>query len=140
MKPEIDVPNSARCLAMPPEVVMQLEVFHPAVIYLFGSAALGNVHPQSDIDLAFLPVRACDPVEVFDMANRLAEVLGRHVDLIDLRRASTVMAKEVIRTGRVVAQADPPSRQEFEMLALANYARLNEERQPVLSKLAAIPS
>lgn len=130
--------DSARCLALLPEVVTRLEVFHPAVIYLFGSAVRGNDHPQSDIDLAFLPVDACDPVEVFEMANRLAEVLGRHVDLIDLRRASTVMAKEVVTTGRVVAQADRRSRQEFEMLTLANYARLNEERQPILLKLAAI--
>lgn len=120
--------------------VPMLEVFRPAAIYLFGSMAHGRTHPQSDIDLAFLPLHACDPVQVFEMASRLADLLGRDVDLIDLRAASTVMAKEVMRTGKLLAQSDPARRKDFEMRTLADYARLNEERQPVLLKLAAVHS
>lgn len=122
------------------EIASMLEIFHPSAIYLFGSAARGTTHPHSDADLAFLPPHACDPLEVFEMTNRLADLLGREVDLIDLRSASAVMAKEVIRTGRLLAESDPSRRKEFEMLALANYARLNEERQPILRKLAATRS
>lgn len=118
-------------------VVSLLEVFQPATIYLFGSASMGTAHPHSDVDLAFLPLQTCDPVEVFEMANRLADVLGREVDIIDLRRANTVMAKEVIRTGKLIAEPNSSIRKEFEMRALANYADLNIQRQPVLRKLAA---
>jgi uncharacterized protein len=121
-------------------IVPMLEVFRPAAIYLFGSMVHGGTHPQSDIDLAFLPLHACDPVQVFEMASRLADLLGREVDLIDLRAASTVMAKEVLRTGKLLAQSDPSRRKDFEMRTLADYARLNEERQPVLLKLAAAHS
>ena len=56
------------------------------------------------------------------------------MDLIDLSRASTVMAKEVIRTGVVLHMADRSRLQQFEMRTLADYARLNEERQAVLAQ------
>jgi predicted nucleotidyltransferase len=113
-----------------------LDDFHPIAIYLFGSLSRGTGHRDSDIDLAFLPDCPCDPVEVFDKANQLAEKLGRHVDLVDLRRASTVMRKEVLRSGILLQESDRNRRQEFEMMAFSDYARLNEERQPVLRKLA----
>ena len=118
----------------------EMAVFHPAVVYLFGSAATGRGHPCSDLDLAILPDKPCDPVEVFEVANRLAAGLGCHVDLVDLSRASTVMRKEVVRTGVLLEQADPARRREFEMLALSDYARLNEEREPVLRSLNRIKS
>jgi predicted nucleotidyltransferase len=114
----------------------QLDPFRPAAVYLFGSLSRGNGHGESDIDLAFLPARPCDPVEVFETANRLAGKLGRDVDLVDLSRASTVMRKEVLRTGVLFHESDRVRRMEFEMLALSDYARLNEERQPVLRKLS----
>lgn len=113
----------------------ELSVFRPSAVYLFGSAATGHSHPDSDIDLAILPEHHCDPVEVFDVANRLAQGLGRHVDLVDLNRASTVMRKEVVRTGVLIDEKDPAKRIEFEMLALSDYARLNDEREPVLRSL-----
>lgn len=118
----------------------QLAGLRPSAVYLFGSASRGTMHRDSDIDLAFLPASPCDPVEVFETANRLAETLGRHVDLVDLRRASTVMQKEVLRTGILLEEAHPARRMEFEMLALSDYARLNEEREPVLRALAKLPS
>ena len=103
------------------------------LVYLFGSYGTSSEHPASDIDIAFLPSSSLSPIECFDVANTLAEQLGRSVDLIDLSRASTVMAKEVIRTGVVLDVADLSRLQQFEMRTLADYARLNEERQPVLA-------
>lgn len=61
--------------------------------------------------------------------------LDRSVDLIDLKRASTVMAKEVLRTGTPLSITNPSSQQDFEMRVLADYARLNEERQPILQMI-----
>ena len=47
--------------------------------------------------------------------------------------ASTVFSKEVLRTGIPIAIESPALQQQFEMLTLADYARLNEERQAVLA-------
>ena len=115
------------------QVVSLLNVFDPLVIYLFGSYGTACQHPGSDLDLAILPSSPLDPVVCFATANELSNQLGMEVDLIDLSRASTVMAKEVIRTGMPLAVADPLARQAFEMRTLADYARLNEERSPILT-------
>lgn len=117
------------------ELVRGLAAFDPAVIYLFGSAARGAVRPDSDLDVAFLPPAPCDVWAVFQTAQALALRLRREVDLVDLRRASTVLRKEVLRTGRRLATFRAREADEFEMYTLSDYARLNEERAPVLRAL-----
>lgn len=113
--------------------VTGLAEFHPTLVYLFGSQATGNARATSDFDIAFLAPSPCDPLTVFDCSNHLALRLHRDVNLVDLDRASTVMRKEVIRTGRVIHGAGSRQRAAFEMRALSDYARLNEERAPVLA-------
>jgi predicted nucleotidyltransferase len=69
-------------------------------IYAFGSRVQGSANAQSDLDLAVLVAGYADPLELFEMANQLADKLGYEVDLLDLRAASTVMQHQVITTGR----------------------------------------
>lgn len=115
------------------QLIEALKAFKPAVIYLFGSFGTHTQHQGSDIDIAFLPSVAADPVECFRIAGQLSERFGRQVDLVNLSQASTVFAKEVFRTGTPIATDSPALQQQFEMLTLADYARLNEERQAVLA-------
>lgn len=105
----------------------------PVAVYLFGSAAAGSMRDDSDVDIAILPRDRIDPVLLFDKQTELAEGIGRDVDLVDLDRASTVFRKEVVHGGRLVLETDPRRRAEFEMYTLSDYARLNEERSPVLA-------
>jgi predicted nucleotidyltransferase len=114
-------------------VIAALLPFRPAVIYLFGSFGTCSQHPGSDIDIAFLPTATADPIECFRISNLLADHLGRTVDLVDLAESSTVLSKEVLRTGIPLDIQRPDIQQEFEMLTLSDYARLNEERQPILA-------
>jgi uncharacterized protein len=95
--------------------------FEPAAVYLFGSAVAGRFMASSDVDIAFLPRRPCDPMAVFDAGQQLASDLGRDVDLIDLSRASAVFRAQVLGTGTVVHVADHQKRDEFEMYALSDY-------------------
>lgn len=106
------------------------------VVYVFGSAAQGQpLRPDSDVDLAVLPARPLDAVARWDLQERLAALLHRDVDLVDLRSASTVMRVQVLRTGRVLYEANPGTRQRFEMHALSAYALLNEERAAILEDI-----
>ena len=69
-------------------------------IYAFGSRVQGTANAQSDLDLAVLVAGYADTLQLFEMANQLADKLGYEVDLLDLRAASTVMQHQVITTGR----------------------------------------
>jgi len=114
-------------------IISVLLPFRPAVIYLFGSFGTERQHPASDIDIAFIPTLPADPLACFQISNILADALGYTVDLVNLRNSSTVMAKEVLLTGIPLEIQRADIQQEFEMLTLADYARLNEERAPILA-------
>lgn len=101
-------------------------------LYHFGSLARGQGRPDSDVDLAFLGPAPLDPYRVFMAAQDLAILLDRDVDLCDLRAASTVLRVEVIGNGIRIYTGDRDEVDTFEMYALSDYARLNEERAVVL--------
>ena len=112
-----------------------LSSFRPAAVYVFGSAAAGRARSDSDLDLAILPAASIAPSKLFEAKLQLAEAVGRDVDLIDLSASTTVLRKEVLAGGRLLYETDRVRRAEFEMYALSDYARLNEEREPVLAAL-----
>jgi predicted nucleotidyltransferase len=114
-------------------IIAALLPFRPAVIYLFGSFGTDRQHPASDIDIAFIPTLPADPLTCFQISNTLADGLGYTVDLVNLRNSSTVMAKEVLLTGIPLEIQREDIQQEFEMLTLSDYARLNEERAAILA-------
>jgi len=106
-----------------------------SLVYLFGSTTKGQRHPASDIDLALLAAAPLGQVERFDLAAWLADELGADVDLIDLSSASTVMQKEVVAHALLVFGSES-ARAAFEGRVLSAYARLNEERRPILERIA----
>ena len=110
-----------------------LAPLRPIAVYLFGSTVAGRARSESDLDLAILPSTAILSSQLFDARLQLAEELGHDVDLIDLDRSTTVLRKEVMAGGRLLFETDSTRREEFEMYALSDYARLNEERSPVLA-------
>ena len=112
-----------------------LAPFGPAAVYVFGSAATGRIRSDSDLDLAILPSAPISALKLFEARMQLAEIVRRDVDLIDLSSASTVLCKEVLAGGRLLYETDVLRRAEFEMYSLSDYARLNEERAPVLTAL-----
>lgn len=117
-----------------------IEVIREAVpdfvaVYRFGSTARGEERADSDVDLAVLTPRGLDPVARFALQEQLAITLRRDVDLVDLRRASTVMAMQVVSRGRPIATGDAVERGRFEDHVFGAYARLNEERREILQQI-----
>ena len=104
-------------------------------VYRFGSTASGQTHAGSDVDLAFLAAAPVDAVARFELQERLAARLKRDVDLVDLRRTSTVMRMQVISAGSLVAAFDPAAQEAFEDHTYSAYARLNEERRDILQQI-----
>ena len=50
-------------------------------VFIFGSAATGELRPDSDIDLA---VSGLPPAVYFSAISRASDLVGRPVDLVDL--------------------------------------------------------
>lgn len=76
---------------------------NPDFIIIFGSYATGKTHPESDIDIAFYrDDHTFSPYELFMLAQQLADIIKIEVDLVDLKKASTVFATQIFSTGEVI--------------------------------------
>lgn len=107
-------------------------------IYLFGSYGTGYEWPNSDVDIAVLlpPVEAkrVGQLALSDTRLALERALNKDVDLINLRQVSTVFQKEIVMADRRIFCIDPRSADEFELLALALYQKLNDERAEIVAE------
>lgn len=105
-------------------------------IYRFGSSGTPAEHARSDLDLAVLtePPLAKDARALlrWKIAEEVAFVVRRDVDLVDLGSASIVLRARVISGGRRLWCADEAYAERFEDYAFSAYARLNEERSGIL--------
>ena len=103
--------------------------------YLFGSAYTGNMRPDSDIDLAILQLPELMPDEVLALKSFVSRSFRRDTDVVDLYRADSVTAAQVVTTGLVILNVAPLKLAEFETMALSRYALLNEERAEILKDI-----
>ena len=103
-------------------------------IYAFGSQVHGTACADSDLDLAVLVAGYADALTLWDLAGSLADMVCSHVDLLDLRAASTVMQYQVITTGErlwsVGLQAGL-----FECYVLSEKTDLDRARAPLLTDI-----
>jgi uncharacterized protein len=106
-------------------------------IYLFGSYGTQRQWPQSDVDIAVLlphtEAKTAKHMMLSPCRSDLETLLHREVDLLNLRQVSTVFQKEII-FGTLIHCADRYAVDEFEMLVLSFYQKLNEERAEVMAE------
>lgn len=126
--------NTLRQAQLNEAVSLLRDKLNPHFVILFGSAARGELGKDSDVDIAYHADVSLTAYDNFMLAQTLADKLKRDVDLVDLRRASTVFQAQIMGTGIVIDDRDPLMRMNFHMRAFKAYAKLNEERQCVLDK------
>lgn len=92
-----------------PDLELLPEVFgkYPGIqaVYLFGSFAAGNVHGESDLDLAILPRDGTIRARRLDILAELARCGFCDVDLVFLDTDDIVLKYEAVRQNQVVYQA-----------------------------------
>lgn len=107
-------------------------------IYLFGSWGTEYERPESDVDIAVLlpapQAKKAGSLVLTDLHYALQSLLNREVDLINLRQAPTVLQKEVVMAGRRIFCVPGTVADEFELLVLALYQKLNQERAGILAE------
>lgn len=120
-------------------IIRHVLAYYPATqgIYLFGFHGMTDEHPHSDIDIALLllpgEAEQAGRLALSDLHLQLEMALGRDVDLLNARLASTVFQKAII-FGELIYCADRYAVDEFEMLTLSCYQKLNEERAEILAE------
>ena len=111
-----------------------LNNFNCDLIYIFGSYAKNRERSNSDLDIAFLSDIKLDQYEIFLRAQKLAEEIKCEVDLVDLKKASTVFKVQIVQ-GKLIYCSDKKIKEQFELDTLRKYAKLNEERVKILERV-----
>jgi hypothetical protein len=69
---------------------------------------------------------------VLALKSYISQTFRRDSDIVDLLRADTVTAAQVVVTGVEILSIEPRKLAEFETMVLSRYALLNEERAEIL--------
>lgn len=104
-------------------------------IYAFGSRVQGTADEYSDLDLAVLVRGYADPLLLWELAGEAADIAGCPVDLLDLRRASTVMQQQVLQRGERWWAVDGLEAGLFECAVLSEKLELDRARALLLQDI-----
>ncbi len=87
-----------------------------------------------DVAVLFAPESAKEAGDLSysDLRVRLDEITKRNTDLINLRLVSIVFKMEIIFKGQRIYTAGLYDAEEFEMLTMSYYQKLNDERREIL--------
>lgn len=80
--------------------------------WIFGSQTR-QPRPDSDIDLAVLFTTSPNPLELLQAQADLEGIAGAPVDVVDLDRASPIIAHQALKGGQLVADRVPRRRIDF---------------------------
>lgn len=125
------MPSHAPALSLVRQLIPRL-----LAVYAFGSRVQGTANAHSDWDLEVLVEGYADPVQLWDTANELSDLLGSEVDLLDFRAASTVMQYQILTTGERWWARDAQAAL-YEAAVLSGMVELNRARAPLLADIAA---
>ncbi|TVQ29132.1 MAG: nucleotidyltransferase domain-containing protein, partial [Wenzhouxiangella sp.] len=102
-------------------------------IYVYGSRAGDQARTDSDLDVAVLLPPDSQLPDRLTLAARLASRLNVEVDMVDLRRASDVLRREVLASGIRIHDARPDEVLEWEAQALTRYGHYRYEVADLLA-------
>jgi predicted nucleotidyltransferase len=78
------------------------------LILMFGSRVTGNVHPDSDIDIAIYGGQIFSEAEKVQLTYELCSIFRTDdIDLVDLRTAPPLLKYEVFKNYKALFQRDP---------------------------------
>lgn len=94
-----------------------------AMIVLFGSQSTGNVHEESDVDIAYQPECTLSAEQEVKLNYELTTMFGNdHVDTVNLVHASPLLAREVLDEATVLYDKTGFVFPAFELHALRSFA------------------
>ena len=114
--------------------MLKKEIPKLQALYIFGSYADGTATNTSDIDIAYLTTEALTSTQRWDISQKLAILLSRDIDLIELIETNTIFRYQILSKGTRI-YGEGYDVENFETLAYSFYLRFQEERKPIVDEI-----
>lgn len=97
-----------------------------ASAYLFGSQVSGRIGPMSDVDIAVLLKKPYPEgrylIHQMDyLSFRIEELLKKEVDVVEMNKQGLIFQYNILRTGKLIYDADPSFRVNYVSLLISAY-------------------
>lgn len=104
-------------------------------IVIFGSFALGTQNSESDIDIAIRTDKEISKRDIFELSNKLSDILKRDIDLVDLKQIQDGFRYEILINGETIYTKDATNFEYYKLDMYREYLELNESRQDIIKKM-----
>ncbi len=104
-------------------------------IVIFGSFALGTQNSESDIDIAIRTDKEISKRDIFELSNKLSDILKRDIDLVDLKQIQDGFRYEILINGETIYTKDAINFEYYKLDMYREYLELNESRQDIIRKM-----
>lgn len=104
-------------------------------IVIFGSFALGTQNAESDIDIAIRTEQEISKKQIFEISNKLSDMLKRDIDLVDLKQIQDGFRYEILINGTTIYTKDEINFEYYKLDMYREYLELNESRQDIIRKM-----
>ncbi len=111
------------------------EQFNCDAIILFGSYARGDQRKDSDVDIAIKSNENITKKQLFEMTEKLEQILKKDVDLIDLNTISDSFRYEILMNGKVLYFKDSFQFDLYKLDMFREYLELNESRKTIIENI-----
>lgn len=101
-------------------------------VYLFGSILTDRFNKNSDIDIAFISDNEINNLELYNIKCELEAGINYDVDLIDFVLAPATLKIQILKNKKIIYCNSNEKRLFYEMKALSEYQKLNDERKIVI--------
>jgi predicted nucleotidyltransferase len=115
--------------------ILNKEIENIYCIYLFGSFLTKYQRGDSDLDLAILIEGDLSIEKTWEIAQKIASKVKIDVDLVDLKKASTVFQNQIINEGKKIYIKDQTKVDFFENYVDSMYLDLNERRRDLIEDI-----
>lgn len=105
------------------------------LIYHFGSSATGSETSASDVDLAILGSEPMSADQKFNLKTELFRMLGKDIDIVDLKQAAPSFCMQVFESGISVFAKSKQTLDEFEMNTISKFCNFVEERRALVKDI-----
>lgn len=102
-----------------------------AAVYLFGSAVVDRLTPESDIDLGILFEQKLSGIDLLQLQEEMTDVLGVQADIVNLDGASPILRMQVLKHGMRVFTRNETIVTAFFVRAINEYDDLKRVRKPI---------